>query len=64
MHVNQVIFLSAKDVATRYGIGISTVWAWTKEGLLPSPVKYGDRCTRWSSIDLDNHDKMAKEAAK
>lgn len=60
MKDNQVIFLSAKDVATRYGIGISTVWDWSAKALLPSPLKFGERCTRWKSTDLDKHDEKIK----
>ncbi|WP_288356337.1 helix-turn-helix domain-containing protein [uncultured Cycloclasticus sp.] len=50
------IFLSVANVSTRYGIGVSTVWAWVKEGKLPSPYKFGDRCTRWKSSELDEFD--------
>lgn len=56
--------LSAKDVAERYGIGLSTVWAWAKDNVhgFPSPVRYGDRCTRWDEESLDEFDEKMKEA--
>jgi len=56
----EIYYLSAKEVAQRYSIGISTVWDWTSKKLLPSPIRYGQRCTRWSSVDLDKHDQQAK----
>ena len=55
-------YLSAKEVAQRYSIGISTVWDWASKKLLPPPIRYGQRCTRWSSADLDKHDQQAKGA--
>ena len=56
----ELYYLSAKDVARRYGIGVSTVWDWTAKKLLPPPTHYGQRCTRWNSFDLDTHDQQAK----
>ena len=56
-------YLSDKQVAQRYSIGRSTVWQWVKDGLLPSPVRFGQRCSRWSSEDLDEHDLKVREVA-
>ncbi len=56
-------YLSDRQVAERYGIGRSTVWQWVKDGLLPGPVKFGQRCTRWDSDELDIHDQKSKAAA-
>ncbi|MCU7805898.1 MAG: helix-turn-helix domain-containing protein [Candidatus Thiodiazotropha sp. (ex Lucinoma borealis)] len=56
-------YISVKDVSRRYGVGVSTVWQWVKEGLLPSPVKFGRRCTRFDCELLDEHDKKTKSAA-
>ncbi|MCG7879231.1 MAG: AlpA family transcriptional regulator [Candidatus Thiodiazotropha taylori] len=55
-------YIPAKGVAHRYNVGISTVWQWTKEGVLPAPVKFGKRCTRWDCDQLDEHDKKIKAA--
>lgn len=55
-------YISVKDVSRRYGVGVSTVWQWVKEGLLPSPVKFGRRCTRFDCDQLDQHDKKMKAA--
>ena len=51
------------EVAKRYGIGRSTVWQWVKDEILPPPIKFGLRCSRWDVDDLDKHDQKAKEAA-
>jgi excisionase family DNA binding protein len=56
-------YLSVKGVANRYGIGVSTVWQWVKDGQLPAPVRFGQRCTRWDCDTLDEHDEKAKSAA-
>ncbi|MEW8042545.1 MAG: helix-turn-helix domain-containing protein [Candidatus Thiodiazotropha endolucinida] len=56
-------YLSVKDVSRRYSVGVSTVWQWVKDGMLPAPVKFGQRCTRWDSDELDEHDQQAKTAA-
>lgn len=52
-------YIPAKEVASRYGVGISTIWQWVKSGLLPAPKKFGQRCTRWDTDELDDHDKKA-----
>lgn len=57
MKINQKRYLSAKGVAVRYDIGISTVWQWAKDGNLPEPVRFGNRCTRWDESILNEHDK-------
>ncbi|MEW8606843.1 MAG: helix-turn-helix domain-containing protein [Candidatus Thiodiazotropha sp.] len=56
-------YLSVKDVSRRYGVGVSTVWQWVKEDFLPAPVKFGQRCTRWDSDELNEHDQKVKTAA-
>ncbi|OOZ40236.1 helix-turn-helix transcriptional regulator [Solemya elarraichensis gill symbiont] len=55
-------YIDDKQVAERYNVGRSTVWQWVKDGFLPNPVRFGQRCTRWDSDDLDAHDVKAKES--
>lgn len=57
------VFLSVTDVSKRYGIGISTVWAWVKEEKLPSPYKFSHRVTRWKCSELDDFDLQNKVEA-
>ena len=56
-------YVPVKSVAQRYDVGVSTVWQWVKDGLLPGPIKFGQRCTRWDSDDLDAHDAKQKSEA-
>ncbi|MCG7928043.1 MAG: helix-turn-helix domain-containing protein [Candidatus Thiodiazotropha taylori] len=56
-------YLTVKEVSHRYGIGVSTVWQWVKDGLLPSPIKFGQRSTRWDCDSLDEHDSKIKTVA-
>lgn len=47
------IFLTAKQVATRYGVGIATIWRWSRDrDDFPKPKKLGDNCTRWCLSNL------------
>ncbi|MEW8022136.1 MAG: helix-turn-helix domain-containing protein [Candidatus Thiodiazotropha endolucinida] len=55
-------YLSVKGVAHRYDVGVSTVWQWVKEGILPAPVKFGKRCTRWDADVLDDYDNKMESA--
>lgn len=50
----QPSFLNAREVATRYGVAVSTVWRWGQAGVFPSPVKLGPGCTRWRLEDLES----------
>ena len=45
-------YYNDRQVAKAYGIGRSTVWFWTAQGLLPKPRKFGQRVSRWSGKDL------------
>jgi len=47
--------LSAKEVASLLGIGLSTLWKWLGEGRIPQPERYGARCTRWRFGTLIDH---------
>lgn len=46
--------ISAREVAAFYGISLSTLWRWIKQGHLPAPVKIGRR-TFWKAQTLDEH---------
>mgnify|MGYP001182474447 CR=1 FL=1 len=50
-----VHWISDKTIAERYEIARSAVWAWTRAGKLPKPVKIGDNVTRWNSDEVEQH---------
>ena len=43
----------AKDVAAYLGVGVSTVWRWQREGILPPGVRLTPRCTVWRLEDIE-----------
>lgn len=47
--------LRPKDAAAFLQIGLSTLWAWAKQGKVPPPVKMGGRCTVWRRADLESY---------
>lgn len=47
-------WVSAKDLARKYGVTINTIWRWCNSGKLPQPAKLADkRCTRWNLADVE-----------
>jgi len=54
---NIKIYLTTKEVATRYGIDPRSVQRRVKEGLLPEPKYFGTRFPRWSIAELDENDR-------
>jgi prophage regulatory protein len=49
-------YVSAGQLAERYGVDKSTVWRWAKNGTIPPPTKFSDQCTRWSLDDIEQRD--------
>ncbi len=43
--------LKDREVASRLGIGVSTVWRLSKAGKLPPPIKIGGS-TRWRVSEI------------
>ena len=37
MEENRKTFIRAREIALKYGMGVSTVWKWTAIGHLPKP---------------------------
>lgn len=57
-------FLTARDLADRYSVALSTVWRWPKENPeFPKPIRLGAGCTRWRLSDLVAFEK-AREAGQ
>ena len=53
----------AKDVAVYLGIGVSTVWRWQREGILPQGTRLTPRCTVWRLEDIETLLSAGREAA-
>jgi predicted DNA-binding transcriptional regulator AlpA len=47
-------FLRVNDVADKLQVSRATIWAWSKAGKFPKPVKLGAGVTRWSEQDVDD----------
>lgn len=46
-------FLRASDVAARFGVSVSLVYRWVREGIMPPPIRLGPRMSAWSGGELD-----------
>lgn len=46
-------FLTAKQIANRYDVGVATIWRWAREGTMPKPIKIGPNCTRWKLDEIE-----------
>ena len=57
------VYYTVREVATRYAVGPSTIWAWVSQGDFPAPIKFSPKVTRWHVEDLLSHDEL-KRAAK
>lgn len=57
-------FLTDRDVAKRYRVQKQTIWRWAKSSAtFPKPFKI-EGTTRWSSNELDEHDRKVMEARR
>lgn len=46
-------YLSAKEVAYRYGISPQRVRIWAQQGRLPEPYKLGENTVRWKRSEIE-----------
>lgn len=51
-------YISAAQLAERYGVDRSTVWRWAarESSGFPKPVKLSEQCTRWKLEDIERYD--------
>lgn len=49
-------YLSARQVAARYGVYIGTVRVWVAKGALPQPYLVAENTVRWKRSELDVRD--------
>jgi len=55
--------LRAKQAAKLYGVGLSTMWSYAKQGLI-TPVKITDRVTIFRKTELDKFFKVSAQAKR
>ena len=54
--------LRVKEVAGYFGVAVSTVWLWNKQGKIPKPFKLTPSTTVWKNSDIQAHiQKMIEE---
>lgn len=51
-----VVYLSAAQLARRYGIHVVTVWRWAQVGRIPQPVRLTPRTTRWRKDEIEAYE--------
>jgi len=45
-------FYRLPQVAARLNVSESSIWAWTKEGTFPKPIKLSKNCTAWIAAEI------------
>jgi prophage regulatory protein len=50
---SDVQLIRVKGVALRLGVHRSTIWRWTKQGLLPKPIPIGPNSRAWLVSDIN-----------
>lgn len=48
-------YVSDQWLADYFGVSRSTIWRWTRKGVLPSPVSLSPGTTRWRLVDVHAH---------
>ncbi|WP_417422440.1 helix-turn-helix transcriptional regulator [Halomonas sp.] len=58
-------WIAVKDLATRCGVGVNTIWRWSRDPQhpFPSPAKLGPNCTRWRLADVEAFEADCKGVA-
>ncbi len=49
------VLLSARQVADLLGVHVRTVWRYSQTGIIPQPIRLGQRTVRWRLSDLRDH---------
>lgn len=45
-------FMPVQEVAAHFNCGVSTVWRWSKDGVIPKPIKISG-ATRWRRSEIE-----------
>lgn len=55
--ISRSVYVRDIDLAKRYSVSRNTIWRWSKEGRLPSPVRIGPSVTRWRLDDVEKFER-------
>jgi predicted DNA-binding transcriptional regulator AlpA len=58
--MTEQLYLSATDLAKRYGVSKRTIWRWVTEGHLPKPEELPGNVRRWLLADLERIEEVAR----
>lgn len=58
------IYLSVRELSTRWGVGVSTIWRWAHQARIPAPVAIGPRATRWEIAAIESYERDRREGAR
>lgn len=59
-----MLYVSDKQLATRFGVSRPTVWRWVKSDPdFPKPVKLSPQCTRWRADQVEAWERSRLEVA-
>lgn len=53
-------YMRAKQLADALNVSKSTIWNWTRKGIIPKPTTLG-RCTVWDTEEVFNYIKRFKD---
>ncbi|CAH8208219.1 hypothetical protein VAE308_940001 [Vibrio aestuarianus] len=51
--MNTEKLLTYRDLCTMFDRNYKTIWAWTKKGIFPAPVKLMGRTVGWKRADVE-----------
>jgi prophage regulatory protein len=55
--VNNVIYVSAAQLAVRYAVHVGTIWRWAQTNQdFPRPLNLSYGCTRWRLDEIEQYD--------
>ena len=57
-------FYRLPQLKARLNISGSAIWAWTKKGTFPKPVKLSENTTAWNASDVEAWATARIEASK
>lgn len=52
------MYLTKKELASRLGVSIGTIYTMRKKGILPQPVQWGPNTLRWSEKEIEQFEEQ------